>query len=46
MSVEHSFRLGVHHGVLLFGLVQVLGSFPEFIEGMERTFEAMDKRQK
>jgi len=44
-SAEHSFRLGVHHGVLVFGLVQVLGSLPELIEGLDRTFEAIDKRQ-
>lgn len=45
ISAEHSFRLGVHHGVALFGLVQVLGSLPELVEGMDRTFEAMDQRQ-
>ncbi len=45
MSAEHSFRLGVHHGVALFGLIQVLGSLPDLIEGLEWTFEAIDKRQ-
>ena len=45
MSAEHSFRLGVHHGVALFGLIQVLGSLPELIEGIDRTFEAVEKRQ-
>ena len=45
MSAEQSYRLGVHHGVLLFGLVQVLGSLPELIEGIDRTVEAIEQRQ-
>ncbi len=35
LSAEQSFRLGVHHGVALFGLVQVLGSQPERINGLD-----------
>ena len=38
INAEHSFRLGVHHGVLLFGLMQVLGSLPELVDGLERAF--------
>jgi hypothetical protein len=33
MNAEHSFRLGVHHGVALFGLIQMLGSLPELADG-------------
>ncbi len=45
MSAEHSLRLGVHHGAALFGLIQVLGSLPELIEGIDRTLDVIDKRQ-
>ena len=41
---EHTFRLGVHHGVLLWGLVQVLGSIPNLVEGIDQTIEAAEKR--
>jgi hypothetical protein len=44
LSAEHSFRLGVHHGVALFGLIQILGSLPELVEGIDRSFEAIEKR--
>jgi hypothetical protein len=43
-SAERMFRLGVHHGVLLWGLVQVLGSIPNLVEGIGQTIEAADKR--
>jgi hypothetical protein len=43
MSAEHSFRLGVHHGVALFGLIQILGSLPELVEGLDRAFGAVEK---
>ena len=45
MSAEHSFRLGVHHGVALFGLIQVLGSLPELVEGLDRAFRAVERRR-
>ena len=45
MNAEQSFRLGVHHGVALFGLIQILGSLPEVVEGLNRSFEAIEKRQ-
>jgi hypothetical protein len=44
MTAERSLRPGVHHGVALYGLIQILGSLPEVIEGLDRTFEAVDKR--
>lgn len=45
MSAEHSLRLGVHHGVALFGLIQVVGSLPDLIEGIDRTLDVIDKQQ-
>jgi len=45
INAEHSFRLGVHHGVALFGLIQMLGSLPELLEGLDRSVEAIEKRQ-
>ncbi len=45
VSTENTFRLGAHHGVLLWGLVQMLGSIPNLIEGMSRTIEANERRQ-
>jgi hypothetical protein len=46
MSAEHSFRLGAHHGVALFGLIQVLGSLPDLVEGIDRSFEVMERRRR
>jgi len=40
MNARNSFRLGVHHGVVLFGIVQILGSLPDLVEGLDRTFGA------
>jgi hypothetical protein len=45
LNAEHSFRLGVHHGVALFGLIQILGSLPELVEGIDRSFAAIEKRR-
>src|SRR5262245_32772823 len=45
VDAEHSFRLGAHHGVLVLGLTQVLGSLPELVDGLERTFKAADDHQ-
>lgn len=44
-SAEHRFRLGVHHGVLLWGLVQVLGSIPNLVEGIDQTIQAAEKKR-
>ena len=30
-----SFRVGVHHGVILFSILQILKTVPEFFEGLE-----------
>jgi hypothetical protein len=33
------FRPGVHHGVLLFGLVTLVGTLPDLIDGLDRMSE-------
>jgi hypothetical protein len=43
VNAEHSFRLGAHHGVALFGLIQMLGSLPDLVEGLDRSFRAVEK---
>lgn len=43
-SAEHTFRLGVHHGVALWAIVQVLGSLPDLIDGIERSVQLIEKR--
>ncbi len=44
-DAERSFRLGAHHGVALVGLIQMLGSLPEIVDGLERGFRAWEQRQ-
>ncbi len=44
-DADQVFRLGVHHGVALWALVQVLGSLPEVFEGIDRTYQVMEKRR-
>ena len=44
MDAERNFRLGVHHGVALLGLIQVLGSIPELVDGLDRAFQAAEKK--
>jgi hypothetical protein len=46
LSAERSFHLGVHHGVALFGLIQMLGSLPELVEGLDQSFQAVEKQGK
>lgn len=43
MEAQHSFRLGVHHGVALVGLIQSLGSLPDVVEGLEHSMRGVDK---
>jgi hypothetical protein len=45
-STERTFRLGVHHGVFLWGLVQVLGSIPNLVEGVAQTVQVAEKGRK
>lgn len=45
-EVDHSFRLGVHHGIVIWAAVQILGSLPDLIEGIDRSIDAIEtKRQ-
>ena len=44
-QADNTFRLGVHHGVALWALVQVLNSLPDLIDGIERSFDAIEKRR-
>ena len=34
------FHIGVHHGVILFSLMQILKTLPELFEGMDRLTQA------
>jgi hypothetical protein len=45
LDAERRFQFGVHHGVALFGLIQMVGSLPELIEGLNSSFEAVEKRR-
>ena len=45
-SAERTLRFGVHHGVLVFGLVQMLGSLPDLLDGLGKTIEVMERRHK
>lgn len=40
-AAEHSWRVGSHHGVFLFGILQVLQCAPGLVEGFERWFRAI-----
>ena len=42
-SLDEEFKLGVHHGVFVFGILQVLRSLPEFIEGSKSLKEGRSK---
>lgn len=44
-STEHSLQLGVHHGVLFFGFVQMLSSLPDLLDGVSKTIEVMENGQ-
>jgi len=44
INAEHSLRLGTHHGVALFGLIQMLGSLPDLVGGLDQSFKVIEKR--
>ncbi len=44
-STEHTLRFGVHHGVLFLGLVQILGSLPDLLDGVGKTIDVVEQRQ-
>lgn len=41
-ATDRRWRIGVHHGVILLGLLQVLQNLPLVVEGLERWFDATD----
>jgi len=45
INAEHSFRLGAHHGVAVFGLIQMLGSLPDLVGGLDQSFKVIEKRR-
>lgn len=45
VEADHSLRLGVHHGVMVWALVQVLGSLPDLIDGFDRSLEAVERHR-
>ena len=42
-SLDEDFKMGAHHGVLIFGILQVLRSLPEFVEGSKKMKESKSK---
>lgn len=44
-AADQTLQLGVHHGVILWALVQVLGSLPDLFDGLDRSIEAMEQHR-
>lgn len=42
-DAETSFRLGAHHGIALYGLIQVAGSVPNLVDGIAKFFGSIDR---
>ena len=38
------FRIGAHHGVIFFSILQILKTIPDFFEGMEYIEEAAEEK--
>jgi hypothetical protein len=45
IDAGHSLRFGLHHGVSLFALVQVLGSLPDLIDGIDRSIQVVEQHR-
>lgn len=41
---NRALHLRAHHGVLLLGLMQAMSALPDLIDGLEKSFDAWDKR--
>lgn len=41
-STARTWRVGAHHGVIIFGLLQVLQNIPPVVDGLERWFRATE----
>lgn len=44
LNSDRAMHLGVHHGLILMALVQILSVLPDFIEAMERWIKSWDDR--
>lgn len=44
ISTRQSFKIGVHHGVVVLGLMQVLQNIPPLIDGLERWLDSVEKK--
>lgn len=42
-DAEESFALGAHHGIAFYGLITALGSLPNVVDGIARSFTSIDK---
>jgi len=38
------FRIGAHHGVILFAILQIMKTVPDFFEGLEYIEEAGEEK--
>ena len=45
INTHRTFRIGVHHGVIIFGLMQVLQSIPPLVDGIDRWMSAVETKQ-
>lgn len=44
-EADHTFRLGVHHGIVIWAVVQILGSLPDLIDGIDRSIDAIERKR-
>ena len=43
MDAEKQFRLGAHHGIAIYGLIQVVGSIPNIVDGIAKSFGGIEQ---
>ena len=43
-SMDDAMKIGAHHGVFLLGILQLLKSLPEIVEGTRKLSEAKESR--
>ncbi len=43
-NTDKTWQIGVHHGVIVFGLLQVLQNIPPMVDGIERWIEAIETK--
>ncbi len=44
LSELEGFRIGVHHGVILFSILQIFKTIPDFFEGLEYIDDAVEEK--